>query len=669
MGGYSFFFRLCFAVLLCVLSGDAVGPDKPPSAVVRVTGAAYIVDGDVDTAFQEARKAAFRKAVKRVTSQMLQSGQLEPLRELLGKHIYGQPGEFVLSSKMIRKEKNDTYVNVTLKVEISPQKVMKRLEKVKELAAEMRKAPVGLIIHETRLGEEVASSECRAAIAEVLTANNFRIKEASIGESETRSLVLSPSPSGIVSLGEQLGVEILIVGRVKAEEVSFEPFAKLFPECKAELELKAYDARNGELFIDLNEQAQDVSKGGSLQDAARAACRKAGRIATPKFVRQLYLKWINATVARPSIRLVLQETTYAEWQDFKKLLDESDVDVGVFHWAPYDGENQVASAEVDFRSDISVLARRLSIGDFKDKLNIEPLKIGRDRIILRINRKPRPLKPAVEILKGENRWAVLIGIGKYNPPIPPLKYTVNDVEALNKMLSTPGPGHFNRIKMLTDNTHEKPSRDNILSALEWLQQAGVDDTVLIYYSGHGVEVGKSYILPSTTQLDALEETAIDNELFLDLTDQIRARRMIVMLDCCHSGGLYYTKDLVLRPTGRGSDLEAQGRNETPNFKLSDRYYEIFRRAKGRVTLVSCAADQVSYEWVQSKHSVFTYYLLEGLKGPADVNGDRIITFNELAGYVEINVQEWSDQFAPSPQVPERYVAGLTGEIAVAWKAP
>ena len=457
MRKYQFFLGLSI-VLLCVSFVNAQKPVNP-KATVKVTGAAYIIDEDVDNAYQEATKVALRRAVERVTNQMLEPGQRESLKKLLEEQLYKHLNDFIESSNMINKEASDTYVNVTLKVEISPEKIMAQLEKIKALAAEMRKAPVGLLIHETRLEKEVASSACQAAISEILTANNFRIREASISEPENKSLVLSPTPDGIKSLGEQLGVEVLIVGRVTAEELSFEPFANLFPECRADLELKAYDARTGDLFIDLNEEVQDVSKGGSLKDAAKSACKKVGKTATPKFVRELYTKWLNSTVARHAIQVVFQDTTYAEWQALKELLSKNAVDVGIFHWTPYDGEAKAVLAEVDFRDDINVLAHRLSTGIFKDKINIKPLSIGDNQITLNIAQEVKASKPAFDISKViEDRWALLIGVGKYNLPIPSLRYTVGDAEALSVVLQAPGPGHFNNIKILTDKTPEKPVR-------------------------------------------------------------------------------------------------------------------------------------------------------------------------------------------------------------------
>lgn len=663
MKNYQFLLGLCIIVLLCASVTNAAKDTKIPMATVNVTGAAFIIDENIDIAYQRATKVALQNAVERVTNQMLEPGQRKLLKELLEKHIYKHPNDFIESSKRIDKQESDTYVNVTLKVEIPPKKVMGQLEKVKKLAAEMRKAPVGLLIHETRLEKEVTSSAAKAAIAEVLTASNFRIKEASISKSENKSLALSPTPDGIKSLGKKLGVEVLIVGRATATKLSFETFAEFFPECRAELELKAYDARNGELFIDLNEEAQDVSKGGSLKDAAKAACRKVGKIATPKFVRELYLKWLNATVARTSIQVVFDDVRYAEWQTFKELLNKSSVDLGVFHWKPYNAENKTALAEVDFRDDINVLAERLSSENFEDKLNIELIGIEDNQINLTIQKRIKEAKAPFDMSRIEDRWALLIGVGKYNSQIPSLKYTVRDVEALEAALQASSLGHFNNIKLLTDNTPEKPTRENILKALKWLYKAKAGDTVLIYYSGHGVEKdGKNYILPASTQIEKFEATAINNETFIELIEKIKAKRVITMLDSCHSGGIR-KKDLVL------TKKPSHERTVEPEeyFEITDRYYEMFKKAKGRVTFASSAAGQVSYEWRQKGHGIFTYYILEGIEGPADINDDKVVTFGELAGYVANNVQTWSSNFAPSIQTPVRHGTSVTGEMAVTWK--
>ena len=90
-----------------------------------------------------------------------------------------------------------------------------------------------------------------------------------------------------------------------------------------------------------------------------------------------------------------------------------------------------------------------------------------------------------------NRWAVLVGANAYEDAyhFGPLHVSVVDVEATREQLIA---GGFDpaRIRLLTDNTDEKPTRANILAALKSVADATEpDDLLLFYYSGHGDEAG------------------------------------------------------------------------------------------------------------------------------------------------------------------------------------
>ena len=59
-------------------------------------------------------------------------------------------------------------------------------------------------------------------------------------------------------------------------------------------------------------------------------------------------------------------------------------------------------------------------------------------------------------------------------------------------------------------------------------------------------------------------------------------------------------------------------------------------------LLSSGADQLSYPHPEKKHSVFSYYLLQGLAGKAANNGDGV-TVKGLAGYIRDQMKRWSLQ--------------------------
>ena len=69
--------------------------------------------------------------------------------------------------------------------------------------------------------------------------------------------------------------------------------------------------------------------------------------------------------------------------------------------------------------------------------------------------------------EGGDKWAVIIGVNDYNPPITDLRFAVADAESLYSTLTDPEIGGFesDRVMLLTDTSANPPTRDNILLAL------------------------------------------------------------------------------------------------------------------------------------------------------------------------------------------------------------
>jgi uncharacterized caspase-like protein len=77
--------------------------------------------------------------------------------------------------------------------------------------------------------------------------------------------------------------------------------------------------------------------------------------------------------------------------------------------------------------------------------------------------------------------------------------------------------------------------------------------------------------------------------------------------------------------------------------LSEKFFERISKGKGRVIISACSANEISKEDDDLKHGIFSYYLLEGLKGKADRDSDGIITVGELFSFLSRKVPEASGQ--------------------------
>ncbi len=215
-----------------------------------------------------------------------------------------------------------------------------------------------------------------------------------------------------------------------------------------------------------------------------------------------------------------------------------------------------------------------------------------------------------------------------------LRYAERDAQAIYDVLIDPERGGFDpgRVKLLTTAAKEfdkLPTRGNILAAINLLARwARADpdnppDTVVVYFSGHGMEVeGTSYLVPADASSDDLENTAIPLETVWDRLDECGAKKQITIIDACRSQAM---------PGKAGGDAQSVA---------FARALEEFARAKGRVVLASCSADQASYEDEERGHSAFTAVLLEAMRGDADDNSDGVITLSETYEHVSRELRSY-----------------------------
>jgi uncharacterized caspase-like protein len=77
--------------------------------------------------------------------------------------------------------------------------------------------------------------------------------------------------------------------------------------------------------------------------------------------------------------------------------------------------------------------------------------------------------------------------------------------------------------------------------------------------------------------------------------------------------------------------------------IADTFLERIVAGRGKVIITASAANEVSVEKDELQHGVFTYYLLEGLRGAADTDQDGIVTVDEAYSYVSEKVPRATGQ--------------------------
>jgi branched-chain amino acid transport system substrate-binding protein len=224
--------------------------------------------------------------------------------------------------------------------------------------------------------------------------------------------------------------------------------------------------------------------------------------------------------------------------------------------------------------------------------------------------------------------ALLIGVSEYQPGLNPLPASTKDIEALKKVLENPEIGNFNEVKTLTN-----PDPQKMGEAIERLfSDRHKDDLALLYFSGHGItdESNKLFFATSITRNNPSgafsKATAVPANFIHDAMSSSLSKRQIVILDCCFSGAF-------------ANGMLAKG----------DGFVDIKNQlgGEGRAILTSSTSIELSFEEPNGNLSIYTNYLLQGIKtGAADKDGDGLISVDELHEYVHRKVKEAAPTMTP-----------------------
>jgi len=142
--------------------------------------------------------------------------------------------------------------------------------------------------------------------------------------------------------------------------------------------------------------------------------------------------------------------------------------------------------------------------------------------------------------------------------------------------------------------------------------------------GDGLE---KYILPHNADPKDLYASALPMSEVARIFQRISSERLVFIGDTCYSGA------------SGGRTIFAGGTRAN----VSGAFLERLLQGKGRVIITASDANEVSAEKDELKHGVFTYYLLEGLRGKADLDQDGVITVDEVYRYVSMKVPQATGQ--------------------------
>jgi len=223
-------------------------------------------------------------------------------------------------------------------------------------------------------------------------------------------------------------------------------------------------------------------------------------------------------------------------------------------------------------------------------------------------------------------WALIVGVADYSTlantyGVTDLNYSASDAKKIYQFLKSPEGGNIpdNQIALLRDT--EATRADILAKGKQLFQQANNDDLIIVYFSGHG---GPNFFMAHDQPLKYQDiKTVIESSA---------AKKRICIADACYSGTW---SDNANAQVAQKSMTSAQ---------LERLYYDALSNSSNGIALfMSSAKDETSIEIPQIQQGLFTYLYIEGLKGHADADGNKIITIQELYEFVKYGVSTIASQ--------------------------
>jgi hypothetical protein len=218
----------------------------------------------------------------------------------------------------------------------------------------------------------------------------------------------------------------------------------------------------------------------------------------------------------------------------------------------------------------------------------------------------------------ENAHALVIGIADYQhlTKLPHVK----DAEDIAKFLSDPAYCGYApaNVQLLQD---EYATQDTIRQGLARLaERTDAKSVVFIYFSGHGGRLlsgphAGQYLLPVNVvypEDEDLAQTAISGTEFTEALNALAARKVTVVFDCCHAGGIGQPRDPTTPPLVAG---------------LSDSYLDALKSGRGRAIFASSRPTESSWVLPGAEYGLFTEHLLAGLRGGVASDDGLVRVFN------------------------------------------
>ncbi len=240
--------------------------------------------------------------------------------------------------------------------------------------------------------------------------------------------------------------------------------------------------------------------------------------------------------------------------------------------------------------------------------------------------------------------AIIIGIADYKN-LPRADYANDDARVFYDYAIRALGVKPENIKLLVDADADEVG---IYRAFKtWLpSRVRASTDVYVYYSGHGLPTADGrglYMLPQRADRDFIDKTAITQAEINAAIQAAKPKSVTVFLDACFSGQARTGETLL------ASARPVSLKTETAAFP------------EGFTVITASRGDQISSSSPELKHGIFSYYLMRGMEGDADINKDGKITTGEMHSYLLDNVTR---QASLANRVQHPQLAGDANRVLV-----
>lgn len=232
----------------------------------------------------------------------------------------------------------------------------------------------------------------------------------------------------------------------------------------------------------------------------------------------------------------------------------------------------------------------------------------------------------------KDAYALIIGIENYKKTSIKAEFANRDAEIFGDFAHYSLGVPRKNIKVLVNEKADKG--EIVFTAKYWLgNSVKKTSDVYIFFAGHGLaspDGDQSFIIPVDGRPGVLKETAIDKDMLFNEIAKLGAATYTIFLDTCYSG---VSRDKEALSSARPLGIKALKKSHPENFMIFS----------------AAGAMQTALPLKEARHGLFSYYLMLGLQGEADLNADRKIVASELHEYVLDRVNK-SSGFEQTPEL-------------------